>query len=102
MNSSINSRNTIPTIETMVTTVQVTNSTKRELLLIKAQLELHSGQKHTLDDAIQWLVERSKNSSTKDGLEKKKSCLGAIRDLPITLTNLTKLRQERNSRVADF
>ena len=44
----------------MATTVQISEKTKEELLIVKAQLETQTGKKHSLDDAIQWLIENSK------------------------------------------
>lgn len=86
----------------MSTTVQIDKIIKEELLVIKAQLEQQSGSKHTLNDAIRWLIGREQSLPFKERIEASKACFGSIRDLDITLEDLTQLRQERNSRLADF
>lgn len=86
----------------MATTVQIDKSIREELLVIKAQLEQQSGSKHTLNDAIRWLIGREQSLPFKERIEASKICFGSIADLNITLDDLAQLRQERSSRIADF
>ncbi len=86
----------------MSTTVQIDKSIREELLVIKAQLEQQSGSKHTLNDAIRWLIGREQSLPFKERTEASKICFGSIADLNITLDDLAQLRQERSSRIADF
>jgi hypothetical protein len=86
----------------MVTTVQLNNKTKEELLIVKAQLEQQSGKKHTLDDAIKWLIEKSKTPPLEDRIKASDKCFGLLKDLNITLEDISSLRKERSSRVANF
>ena len=53
----------------MVTTVQVKENTKEDLLVVKAKLETLSGKKHTLDDAIRWLLESSSKPSIEERIK---------------------------------
>ena len=86
----------------MATTVQINNNTKEELLIIKAQLEQQSGKKHTLDDAISWLIEKTKSLPHEERIKASKACFGSLKDLNITLEDVSLLRQQRSSRIADF
>jgi len=87
---------------TMATTVQINSSTKEELLFIKAQLELHTGKKHSLDDAIRWLIEKAKSPPLEDRVKDAEKSFGVLKDLGITSEDLRTLRRQRVSRVADF
>jgi len=89
-------------IATMATTVQIDKIIKEELLVIKAQLEQQSGSKHTLNDAIRWLIGREQSLPFKERIDASKICFGSIKDLDISLEDLSLLRQERSSRLADF
>ncbi len=86
----------------MATTVQLNEKTKEELLIVKAQLEQQSGIKHTLDDAVKWLIEKSKSPSIEDRIKASENCFGSLKDLNISLEDVSRLRKERNSRIADF
>ncbi len=86
----------------MATTVQLNESTKEELLVIKAQLEMLTGKKQSLDDVVQWLIKKAKNPPVEDRVKYSHQYFGSIKDLQINLKELTKLRQQKSSRVADF
>ncbi len=86
----------------MATTVQLNESTKEELLVIKAQLEILTGKKQSLDDAVHWLIQKAKSPPVEDRIKYSHQYFGSIKDLQINLKELTKLRQQRTSRVADF
>lgn len=82
----------------MATTVQINDRTKNELVIIKAQLEQQSGKKHTLNDAIQWLIERTKSLPYDERKKASKICFGSLKDLNITLDDVSQLRQQRSSK----
>ena len=86
----------------MATTVQIDEKTREELLIVKARLEQQSGKKHTLDDAITWLIEKSKSPSIESRIRASNECFGALKDLNISLNDVSDLRKERSSRIADF
>ena len=86
----------------MVTTIQVSERSKEELFIIKALLEQNTGKKHTLDEAIQWLLTRSRSISIEDRKKLSSELCGIINDAAIPIDELTKLRQARGSRFADF
>ncbi len=87
---------------TMVTTVQVQPSTRDKLLLVRAQLELQTGRRHTLDDAIRWLIEKVNAPPKEDRIRMAESTFGSIKDLGITTEDLKELRKQAISRVAQF
>ena len=87
---------------TMATTVQLNNATKEDLLIIKAQLELQTGKKHTLDDAIRWLIEKAKSQPLEDRIKAAEACFGSIKDLEIDSEDLKRFRRQVISRVAQF
>jgi hypothetical protein len=86
----------------MATTVQLNKKTKEELLIVKARLEQETGKKHTLDDAIRWLIEKERSPSVEERLKTINESLGVIKDLEISLDELTNLRKERSSRFEDI
>ena len=77
-------------------------STKEELLIIKAQLEQQTGKKSTLDDAIRWLIEKSKSLPFESRTCVAEELFGSITDLGITTEDLKKMRRQETSRVAKF
>ena len=86
----------------MVTTIQVSKKTKEELFLIKSRLELAIGRKFTLEEAIKWLIAKE---GRKDKVERKKvtdELFGIARLIGITLSDVSKLRSQRNSRFEIF
>ncbi len=42
----------------MVTSLRISEKTKEELLKVKAMLELKTGKRHSLEDAIMYLLEK--------------------------------------------
>jgi hypothetical protein len=86
----------------MATTVQLQPSTKEELLVVKAQLEQQTGKKSTLDDAIRWLIEKSRSPPFESRTCAADELFGSITDLGITTDDLKKLRRQETSRVAKF
>ena len=86
----------------MATTLQLNKKTKEELLIVKARLEQETGKKHTLDDAIRWLIEKDRNPNVDERLKNTNESFGVIKDLEITLDDLTSLRKERSSRFEDI
>ena len=90
------------TMEHMATTIQLQFSTKKELLVIKAKLEQQTGKKSTLDDAIRWLIEKSKSPLMESRLHIAEELFGSIKDLNITSNDLRELRNQESSRVAKF
>ncbi|MHA1991906.1 MAG: hypothetical protein ACW981_15705 [Candidatus Hodarchaeales archaeon] len=86
----------------MATTVQLNKKTKEELLIVKARLEQETGKKHSLDDAIRWLIEKERSPSVEERLKTINESFGVIKDLEITLDELTNLRKERSSRFEDI
>lgn len=52
---------------TMTTTIQISNSSKEELIMVKAMLEQKTGVKHTLDDAVKWLIAKNKGKTAGKG-----------------------------------
>jgi hypothetical protein len=87
---------------TMATTVQLQPSTKEELLVIKAQLEQQTGKKSTLDDAIRWLIEKSRSPPFDSRTCVADELFGSISDLGINTEDLKKMRRQEISRVAKF
>ncbi|OLS16819.1 MAG: hypothetical protein HeimC3_51390 [Candidatus Heimdallarchaeota archaeon LC_3] len=86
----------------MATTLQLNKKTKEELLIVKARLEQETGKKHTLDDAIRWLIEKDRSPNVDERLKSTNESFGVIKDLEITLDDLTSLRKERSSRFEDI
>lgn len=86
----------------MVTTVQLSEKTKTELLLIKSKLEIQTGKKQSLEDAIQWLIEHSQPFSVEERIKLSDSYFGSAKDLNISLEDVSALRREKNARIADF
>ncbi|MHA1368846.1 MAG: hypothetical protein ACTSWN_06790 [Promethearchaeota archaeon] len=86
----------------MATTIQLKSSTKEELLIIKAKLEQQTGMKSTLDDAIRWLIEKSKSPPLKQRMRVSEELFGSIKDLEITVNDLKEFRRQEISRVAKF
>ena len=86
----------------MATTLQLNKKTKEELLIVKARLEIETGKKHTLDDAIRWLIEKDRSPNVDERLKSTNESFGVIKDLEITLDDLTSLRKERSSRFEDI
>lgn len=82
----------------MATTVQLDKKTKEELLIVKARLEQETGRKHTLDDAIRWLIEKERSPNLEERIKATDESFGIIKDLEITLEDLSILRKERSSR----
>jgi hypothetical protein len=86
----------------MVTTIQVDEKTKEELFAIKSRLELATGRKCTLEDAIKWLMARGR----KKGFEERKNAceglFGIAKSIGLTLSDVSELRKERDSRFANF
>ena len=68
----------------MATTIQLTEQTKEDLLNIKTRLEQQTGEKYTLEDAIRWLIARSKRNSFEERKNIAKKLFGSIKDLNIT------------------
>lgn len=92
----------ITTIVSMATTVQINEKTKEELLIVKAKLETQTGKKHSLDDAIQWLIENSKKPSVEERIKKSEEYFGSAKNLNVTLDDVSKARKEKHARIADF
>lgn len=86
----------------MATTVQISEKTKEELLIVKAQLETQTGKKHSLDDAIQWLIENSKPPTVEERIKKSEEFFGSAKDFQISLDDVSDVRKEKNARIADF
>ena len=86
----------------MATTVQLNNKTKEELLIVKARLEQETGKKHTLDDAVRWLIEKNRSPNLDERIKATNESYGVIKDLEITLDDLANLRKERSSRFEDI
>jgi hypothetical protein len=86
----------------MATTVQLQPSTKEDLLVIKAQLEQQTGKKSTLDDAIRWLIEKSRSSSLESRISAAEEFFSSIKDLEIDAEDLKKMRAQEISRAAKF
>lgn len=85
----------------MATTIQVSEKTKQELFLIKTQLELIIGQKCTLEDAINWLIAKGKQKSGEERKKASDELFGIAKSLGISLTDVTALRKQRDSRFED-
>ena len=79
----------------MATTLQLTEQTKEELLMIKAKLEQQTGEKHTLEDTIHWLIARPKGNSFEDRKNIAKKLFGLLKDLNIIELDLQNLRKEK-------
>lgn len=86
----------------MATTVQLSEKTKEELLIVKAQLETQTGKKHTLDDAIHWLIENSRKPSVDERILKSEEYFGMGKKLGVSLKDVSEMRREKNARIADF
>ncbi len=86
----------------MVTTVQINEKTREELLIVKAQLETQTGKKHSFDDAIQWLIENSKKPSVDERIKKSEEYFGSAKNLNISLDDVSEVRKEKHARIADF
>ena len=87
----------------MVTTVQLDNDTKQELVRIKAFLEDETGETKSFNDAIKWLLQMKKSSNQYH--ERKNvanDLVGTLKGLGISLDDLTELRREKDSRFAKF
>ena len=86
----------------MVTTVQLSEKTKSELLTIKSKLEIQTGRKQTLEDAIQWLIENSKHPNVEERIGNSDEFFGSGKQFDISIDDVSSLRREKNARIADF
>ena len=86
----------------MVTTVQLSEKTKSELLIIKSKLEIQTGKKQTLEDAIQWLIASSQVPSVGDRVKLSDTYFGSAKNLHISLDDVSDLRRKKSARIADF
>lgn len=83
----------------MVISIEISKETKEELLTIKKQLELQTGQKCTLEEVISWLLAKGRQKN----LEKKRAAeelFGIASSSDLSLANLRTLRQTTDSRFA--
>ena len=85
-------------IVTMVSTIQINEKTKEELFLIKSRLELETGNKYTLEDAIKWLIAKGRKKTAEERKKVSKELFGITKSLKITMDDLSELRRERFSR----
>lgn len=60
----------------MVTSIKISEKTKTELLILKRKLEIQSGKKQTLEDAIQWLIAISNKPSVEERIKLSDSYFG--------------------------
>ncbi|MHA2364242.1 MAG: hypothetical protein ACXAC7_09815 [Candidatus Hodarchaeales archaeon] len=75
-------------------TVQLDNKTKQDLLIVKAQLEQQSGKKNTLEEVVKWLIKKANSPSLEDRIRASEECFGLLKDLNISLDDVTRLRRE--------
>ena len=86
----------------MATTVQISEKTKEELLIVKATLEAQSGKRYTLDDAIRWLIESFKKPSVDERIIKSEECFGLAKNTNVSIEDVSEMRKEKDARIADF
>jgi len=85
-------------IECMVTTIQISEKTKEELFLIKSRLELATGRKFTLEEAIKWLIAKERRGTAIDRKKISAELFGIASSIGVTLSDVSELRRERSSR----
>lgn len=95
-------KKSIVSMVTMATTIQISEKTKAELFLIKSQLELTTGQKYSLEDAIKWLMASGKNKSIEERRETAEELLGIAKSIGLNLADVSDLRMQRNSRFENY
>lgn len=82
----------------MLSSIQISQNMKKELISIKGYLEKTTGKKHSLEDAIKWLINQNRIQEFE---ERKKIALelcGSIKFEYDPLERLSKLRKEKWSR----
>jgi len=82
----------------MVTTIQISEKTKEELFLIKSRLELATGRKFTLEEAIKWLIAKEGQKEPKERKKTIDELFGIAKQLGITIADVSELRRQRDSR----
>ncbi len=80
----------------MVTTIQVSEKVKKELFYIKSRLELATGHKCTLEDAIKWLIAKGRKTTIEERKKTSEELFGIAK--AITLKDVSILRKEKVSR----
>ena len=80
----------------MVSSIQISEETKEELFLIKARLELATGQKCTLEDAIKWLLKKERKKSFEERKRMSEKLFGIAPN--ISIADVSELRRQRSSR----
>ncbi|HUY00536.1 MAG TPA: hypothetical protein VMV49_13330 [Candidatus Deferrimicrobium sp.] len=80
----------------MVSTIQISEKTKEKLFLIKSQLELATGQKCTLEDAIKWLIARGRRNTIEERKKLSDELFGIAK--LITLEDVSEIRKQKGSR----
>ncbi len=86
----------------MVTTIQVSEKTKEELFFIKSRLELVTGQKVTLEDAIKWLIAKGRKKTIDERKKINDELYGIAKSIGITLLDVSELRKQKASRFESF
>jgi len=86
----------------MVTTIQISEKTKEELFLIKSRLELATGRKLTLEEAIKWLIAKEGQKDTQERRKAIDELFGIAKQLGITISDVSELRRQRDSRFENF
>ncbi|MHA1971394.1 MAG: hypothetical protein ACTSW1_00290 [Candidatus Hodarchaeales archaeon] len=86
----------------MASSVEIGEKTKEDLLNIKRQLERVTGKRYTIDDTIRWLIDKERGVPFKRRKELSKKYFATLKDLDLGLDDISKIRQERSSRIADF
>jgi len=86
----------------MVTTIQISEKTKEELFLIKSRLELATGRKFTLEEAIKWLIAKEGQKDTQERRKAIDELFGIAKQLGITISDVSELRRQRDSRFENF
>jgi hypothetical protein len=82
----------------MVTTIQISEKTKEELFLIKSRLELATGRKFTLEEAIKWLIAKEGQKDNKERRKAIDELFGIAKQFGITILDVSELRRQRDSR----
>ncbi len=86
----------------MVTTVQLSEKSKKELYMIKGFLEQKTGAKQSLDDTVQWLIAYHYRTHDIDRKKSNKELFGIARHCGVSIKDLSELRKEKGSRFEDI
>ncbi|MHA1911300.1 MAG: hypothetical protein ACTSYA_06365 [Candidatus Kariarchaeaceae archaeon] len=86
----------------MATSIELSDSSKEELLILKALLEKTTGEKHTLDETIKWLITQAHLDVKGSRKLVSDELFGCLSELSISLEDLWRTRKEKWTRFEDI